>query len=68
MEIENQTQTQTQNINKKKINFDNFRIRNTEKIHKKIDCEICGGSFSYFNKSTHRKSEKCQKVKTLRGL
>jgi hypothetical protein len=64
MEIENQIQ----NINKKKINFDNFRIKNREKINQKNDCEICGGSFSYFNKSTHLNSIKCQKVKTLRGL
>ncbi len=64
MEIENQIQ----NINKNKIHFDNFRIKNREKIMQKIDCEICGGSFSYFNKSTHKKSTKCQKVKILRGL
>jgi hypothetical protein len=64
MEIENQNQT----IYKNKIHIDNFRIKHKEKIMKKIDCEICGGSFSYFNKSTHKKTIKCLKVKTLRGL
>ena len=62
MEIENQT------IHKNKIHVDNFRIKHREKIMQKIDCEICGGSFSYFNKSSHLKTIKCLKVKTLREL
>ena len=64
MEIENQIQP----IHKNKIHVDNFRIKHREKIMQKIDCEICGGSFSYFNKSSHLKTIKCLKVKTLREL
>ena len=68
--MENQIKNEIENKieNKKKINFNNFRIKNKDKILKKNDCLICGGSYSYFNKSTHLNSQKCQKVKQLRNL
>jgi hypothetical protein len=45
-----------------------FKDKNKDKINQKVDCEICGGSFTYFNKSRHVKTSRCLKVKELRGL
>lgn len=45
-----------------------FKDKNKDKINQKVDCEICGGSFTYFNKSRHIKTKRCIKVKELRGL
>ena len=45
-----------------------FKDKNKDKINQKVDCEICGGSFTYFNKSRHVKTTRCLKVKALRGL
>jgi len=45
-----------------------FKDKNKDKINHKVECEICGGSFTYFNKSRHVKTKRCLKVKDLRGL
>jgi protein-arginine kinase activator protein McsA len=45
-----------------------FKDKNKDKINQKVDCEICGGSFTYFNKSRHLTTKRCLKVKELRGL
>ena len=69
MEIENNNNNNNEIIiTKNKLYYNNFHSKNKEKIKEKKDCVICGGSYSYFNKSTHLKSSKCQKVKTLRNL
>jgi hypothetical protein len=70
MEIENNNDNINNEIiiSKNKLYYNNFHNKNKEKIHYKNECLICGGSYSYFNKSTHLKSSKCQKVKTLRNL
>jgi hypothetical protein len=36
----------------------NFLEKNKDKINKKIICDICCGSYSYYNKSKHLKSVK----------
>jgi hypothetical protein len=40
----------------------NFCVRHCEKIHKKTDCDVCGGSYTYFNKSKHHKSQRHLKM------
>jgi hypothetical protein len=52
----------------KKHYYEEFKDKNTDKIHKKIECEICGGNYTYFNKSRHLKTPKCLNVKKLRNL
>jgi hypothetical protein len=48
--------------------YQNFKNKHKEDINKKCVCHICGGSYSYFNKSGHLKTKKCQTVKSLRNL
>lgn len=48
--------------------YKNFKDKHKDDINKKICCEICGGSYSYYNKSGHLKTKKCQTVKNLRNL
>jgi hypothetical protein len=36
----------------------NFYEKHKDKIHEKLTCECCGGSYSYYNKSKHVKSKK----------
>lgn len=38
--------------------YANFKSKNADKIKEKIKCEICGGSYDYFNKSKHNKGLK----------
>lgn len=52
----------------KKHYYEDFKDKNTEKINKKVCCDICGGKYTYFNKSRHLKTEKCLNVKKLRNL
>ncbi len=35
-----------------------FIEKNTEKIHTQHICDVCCGSYTYFNKSKHLKSKK----------
>jgi hypothetical protein len=35
-----------------------FMKKNTDEIHKQICCDICGGQYTYFNKSRHMKTRK----------
>jgi hypothetical protein len=53
---------------KKREYYLEFKEKNKDKINQKVDCEICGGSFTYFNKSRHLTTKRCLKVKELRGL
>jgi hypothetical protein len=39
-----------------------FCETHSEKIHAKTECEICGGSFTYFNKSKHLKTQRHLKM------
>ena len=42
-----------------KVNYyETFKYKNKDKIHEKIKCEICGGTFTYFNKYKHNKTQK----------
>jgi hypothetical protein len=53
---------------KKREYYLEFKEKNKDKINHKVDCEICGGSFTYFNKSRHLTTKRCLKVKALRGM
>jgi hypothetical protein len=48
--------------------YQNFKNKHKEDINKKVLCDICGGSYSYYNKSGHLKTKKCITVKNLRNL
>ena len=48
--------------------YENFKNKHKDDINKKLSCNICGGSYSYFNKSGHLKTKKCIAVKQLRQL
>lgn len=41
------------------------KFKETHDINQKIPCDICGGSYSYYNKSNHLK---CQKHKNALRL
>ncbi len=48
------------NMKKSKSDYyKKFYEKNHAKIHEKKNCEFCGGSYDYFNKSQHMKSLKC---------
>lgn len=38
--------------------YETFKKKNADKIKAKCICEICGGKYTYFNKSRHAKSKK----------
>lgn len=38
--------------------YKNFCLKNRDKIKEKIICPVCGGSFTYYNKSHHFKTKK----------
>jgi hypothetical protein len=56
MEEQTKTKNKTQMQNHK--DYVNFYNRNKERISEKVKCEICGGSYTYYNKSCHLKSKK----------
>jgi len=67
--MESQTEIPQEKILKNHLDYyKNFKNKHMEDINKKIVCEICGGSYSYFNKSGHLKTKKCQVVKSIRNL
>lgn len=35
-----------------------LKFKNSHDVNQKIQCSICGGSYSYFNKSSHCKTKK----------
>jgi transposase-like protein len=37
--------------------YQTFKNKNTDKIREKVKCDICGGIYSYFNKSHHKQSK-----------
>lgn len=41
----------------------NFMMKHKDKVKERIECEICGGSYTYYNKSTHNKSIRHNKMK-----
>jgi len=38
--------------------YQNFKDKHNEIIKKKFTCELCGGKYTYFNKSHHLKTKK----------
>lgn len=42
----------------KKDHFKKFMNENKDKIKEQMNCDICGGSYTYFNKSHHNKSQR----------
>ena len=45
-------------IKKSKSYMKAFKENNFEKVHQKVECELCGGSYTYFNKQHHQKTRK----------
>jgi hypothetical protein len=41
--------------------YENFKNKNKDKINIKVECPICLGSYSYYNKSSHAKNAKHKK-------
>ena len=50
------------NIEKKKYDnkkyYQNFKEKHKDELKETIKCEICGGSYKYFNKPIHNKTKK----------
>jgi len=40
--------------------YDNFKNKNGQRLKEKFICDICGGSYTYFNKSHHSKTKRHQ--------
>ena len=49
-------------MEKKEEYYRNFMEKNKEKLHTSITCDICYGSYTYYNKSTHLKSKRHMKA------
>lgn len=45
------------------VYYENFKKKHN--MNEKINCDCCGGSYSYFNKSNHIKSQKHQNALKL---
>jgi len=45
-----------------------FYIKNNDKIKQKEICKICGGNYTYYNKSAHNKTNKHIKVANIMGI
>jgi hypothetical protein len=46
------------NMEKKEEYYRNFMEKNKEKLHTSITCDICYGSYTYFNRSRHNKGSR----------
>ena len=44
--------------NKQRFYFNQFRERNKERLKEQIECPICFGTYTYFNKTKHHKSKR----------
>mgnify|MGYP003651812179 CR=1 FL=1 len=48
-----------------KLYYQNFKAKHPNIINSKHECEICGGSYTYYTKSSHIKSKKHLKIKEI---
>jgi len=48
-----------------KLYYQNFKAKHPNIINNKHECEICGGSYTYYTKSSHIKSKKHMKIKEI---
>jgi hypothetical protein len=48
-----------------KAYYQNFKSKHPNIINNKHECEICGGSYTYYTKSSHIKSKKHMKIKEI---
>ena len=46
--------------NKNKEYYTNFKAKHTDIIKQKINCDLCGGKYTYFNRSHHEATLKHQ--------
>jgi hypothetical protein len=44
---------------KRRKYYETFKESNKDKLKEKVKCTRCGGSYTYYNASKHRKSMKC---------
>ena len=60
MEIENEIKKENKILKQKdyKKHYKNFVLKNDDKIHNIVKCDLCGGHYTYFNKSRHLKTLK----------
>jgi len=42
--------------------YKQFRETNKDKVNEKVKCDICGGSYTYFNKSKHIQTQRHKKL------
>jgi hypothetical protein len=42
----------------KKNYYETFKEKHTDKISEKHICSVCGGTFTYFNASKHKKTQR----------
>lgn len=42
--------------------YTNFKNKHIDEIKQKTKCDLCGGCYTYFNKSHHEKSNKHQYI------
>lgn len=54
-------------MNKNKEYMNNFVKKNENKIKESSICEVCGGSYKYFNKSHHKRSAKHLKILQIKN-
>lgn len=53
-----QMKNEEKKINKNNIYRKNFLNKNENKIKEKVMCDICLGTYTYFNKTSHNKTKK----------
>ena len=70
-QVEPSTIIRKKKYDHKKYN-DAFMLKHKETINKRNICDVCCGSYSYFNKSKHQKSKRhilmAEKNKNINGL
>jgi hypothetical protein len=45
-------------LDKQKLYFNRFLEKNKDRLREQIECPICYGTFTYFNKNKHNKSKR----------
>ncbi len=58
MEQSNEHQLKYITPEKNKLYYNNFKINNPDVVRWKFACDLCGGKYTYYNKSKHNKSTK----------
>jgi hypothetical protein len=54
-------ETENKKYDNKKY-YQQFKETNKDKLNERVKCDICGGSYTYFNKSKHIQTKKHKKL------